>query len=75
MKDLISPIEEFEKLKRYLPKGFTKILAREFSVTDVTVSNSLNGKTKRFDIIKRAIEMARENIDVKNELREFVAEL
>jgi len=36
--------EELEKLKEYLPKGFTKILAAEFGVTDVTVSNSLNGK-------------------------------
>ena len=67
--------EDFEKLKKFLPKGFTKILAEEFGVTDVTISNSLNGKSKRFDIIKRAIEMAKENINIKNELNAVVSEL
>ena len=67
--------EELEKLKEYLPKGFTKILAAEFGVTDVTVSNSLLGKTKRYDIIKRAIEMARETLTIKNELKDVVGEL
>ena len=68
-------VEDFEKLKKFLPKGFTKILADEFGVTDVTVSNALNGKSKRFDIIKRGIKMAKENIALKNELSEVVSEI
>jgi len=67
--------EELEKLKEYLPVGYTRMLAKEFGVTDVTVCNSLNGKTKRYDIIKRAIEIAKENIGIKNELSDVVAEL
>lgn len=67
--------EEIKKIKEYLPKGYTKILAKEFGVSDVTVSNTLNGKSKRFDIIKRTIEMAKENISVKIELNAVVSEL
>ena len=67
--------EELKKLKENLPKGFTKMLAKEFGITDVTVSNSLNGKTKRFDIIKRAIEMANVNIRIKEELINTVSKL
>ena len=67
--------EELEKIKEYLPTGYTRVLSKEFGVTDVTISNSLNGKTKRFDIIKRAIEMAKENIGVKKELEELAESL
>jgi len=41
--------DELEKLKKLLPKGFTKILAKEFGVTDVTISNSLNGNNELSD--------------------------
>ena len=67
--------EELEKLKRYLPVGYTRILGKEFGVTDVTVVNSLCGKTKRYDIIKRAIEMAKENIGITKELSEVVKDI
>ena len=66
--------EELQKMKTNLPKGYTRTLAKEFGVTDVTVCNSLNGKTRRFDIIKRAIEMARKNIAIKKELKKIVGE-
>jgi len=66
--------EELKKMKANLPKGYTRMLAKEFGVTDVTVCNSLNGKTRRFDIIKRAIEMARKNIAIKKELKKIVGE-
>ena len=67
--------EELEKLKKYLPTGFTRILAREFEVTDVTVCNSLNGKTRRYDIIQRAIEMAKGNLETMKDLKETVGQL
>ena len=67
--------DELEKLKEYLPKGFTKILAKEFEVTDVTICNSLNGKNRRFDIIQRAIEMARETLKTKQNLKDLVEKL
>lgn len=67
--------DDFETLKAHLPVGFTRVLAKEFGVTDVTISNSLNGKTKRFDIIERAIEMAKENLEIKNRLKEFAEEV
>jgi len=67
--------EDLEKIKKYLPVGYTRKLAKEFGVTDVTVVNSLLGKTKRYDIIKRAIDMAKDNIGIVNELKEVVGEL
>jgi predicted transcriptional regulator len=50
-------------------------LAKEFGVTEVTASNALRGKHRRFDIIKRAIEMAKESIAIQRELKETVSEL
>jgi predicted transcriptional regulator len=61
--------EELKKIKQILPKGCIYSLAEEFSVTPATVWNTLNGKNKRFDIIKRVIEMARESLAVQKELR------
>jgi predicted transcriptional regulator len=63
---------ELEKLKKYLPKGFTDMLAKEFGVTGATVTGALQGKTRRFDIIKRAVKMAKENVEIHNELKETV---
>jgi hypothetical protein len=68
-------VEDLEKLKKYLPKGYCTILAKEFGVTEVTASNALSGKHRRFDIIKRAIEMAKESISIQKELKETVNEV
>ena len=67
--------DQLEKIKKYLPKGYTNLLAVEFGVTGVTVCKSLKGKTKRFDIIKRAIEMANENLNVQKKLKGFASDL
>lgn len=61
--------ENYDKLIKLLPPGYGLKLAKEFKVTNVTVCNSLRGKTKRFDILKRAIEMAKENADVLSQLK------
>lgn len=60
---------DYAKLVRLLPPGYGLKLAKEFNVTNVTVCNSLKGKTKRFDILKRAIEMAKENACILNQLK------
>jgi transcriptional regulator with XRE-family HTH domain len=68
--------EELKKLKKYLPVGHTRILAAEFGITPMTVSNTLNGKRHpRFDIIKRAVEIARESMRIQKELEETVSEM
>jgi hypothetical protein len=67
--------EDLEKLKKYLPKGYCTILAKEFGVTEVTASNALMGKHRRFDIITRAIEMAKETIRMQKELKETISEV
>jgi hypothetical protein len=67
--------EELEKLKKYLPTGYTTTLVREFGVTEATISNALCGKYRRFDIIKRAIEMAKESMAIQKELEETVNEI
>jgi hypothetical protein len=67
-------VKELEKLKKYLPKGYTLKLAEEFGVTQVTASNALLGKHHRFDIIARAIEMAKENMNMLKEVAEIFSE-
>lgn len=59
-------------LRPLLPKGYTKIIANELGVTDVTVSNALQGKTRRYDIIEKAIELAEANKHIAMRLNEFV---
>jgi hypothetical protein len=66
---------ELKKLKKYLPKGYALKLAEEFSVTPMTVSYALGGRHHRFDIIKRAIEMAQENINIKKKLKQTIEEI
>ena len=67
--------KELEKLRRYLPKGYNRTLAEQFGVTNVTVSNSLNGKTRRFDIIQAAIDLARETQKTQQDLKKLVEKL
>ena len=64
--------EELSKLKELLPRGYARTLAEEFKCTESTVHNTLNGKTNRFDIIKRAVEMAKESKQVIYEVSEIV---
>jgi hypothetical protein len=59
---------EFKKIRKFLPTGFSKTLAIEFNVSEGTVINALKGKNKHFDIVRRAIELVRENIQVQEEL-------
>jgi hypothetical protein len=68
-------VEELEKLKTHLPKGYTLKLAKEFGVTQVTITHALMGKHHRFDIIARAVEMAKETLAMKKELRAVVGEM
>ena len=65
-------MENLKALRPLLPKGYTKIIANELGVTDVTVSNALQGKTRRFDIIERAIELAEENRRIALRLKQVV---
>jgi hypothetical protein len=44
-------------------------------VSPVTIANSFNGENKRYDIIKRAIELARENMSIKKELKNAINEI
>lgn len=59
-------------LRPLLPKGYTKIIAKDLGTTEMTVSNALQGKTRRFDIIERAIELAEENRDIALRLQKVV---
>ncbi|MCL1937230.1 MAG: hypothetical protein FWF52_02405 [Candidatus Azobacteroides sp.] len=68
-------VDEIKKIKKYLPKRYIQTLAEEFGCTGTTILNTLNGRTRRFDIIERAIELAREvkekNQKILEELKEF----
>jgi hypothetical protein len=64
LKKTSTMVEELERLKKYLPKGYSIRLAEEFGVTQVTITHALMGRYRRFDIIERAVEMAQENIAI-----------
>jgi predicted transcriptional regulator len=68
-------VEELEKLKKYLPKGYSIQIAKELGVTQATVTHAMSGKHRRFDIIKRAIELAKESMAIQKELKETVSEM
>lgn len=59
--EYLTIVENLKKLRHLLPKGYTKTLAAEFEVPEATVSNTMLGRTRRFDIIERAVEMAEKN--------------
>jgi len=54
-------INELQKVKKYLPTRYIKMLSEEFNCTGKTVREALNGETSRLDIITRANELANEN--------------
>ena len=60
-------LEELEKIKKMLPRGYSRQLAKEFGVSAATVINTMDGKTKRFDIIKRAITIAKKNVAISED--------
>ncbi len=70
--NMLNLMENLKALRPLLPKGYTKIIAKDCETTEVTVSNALQGKTRRFDIIKRAIELAEENRKIALRLQEVV---
>ncbi len=63
---------DLEKIKKYLPKGYCKKIATDLGVTPMTVSNALSGKSKRYDIIEKALKIAEENIAVEKKLAKLV---
>lgn len=65
-------LENLKALRPLLPKGYTTIIAKEMGVTNITVSNALLGRTRRFDIIERAIELAEANKNIALRLQNVV---
>ena len=65
-------LENLKALRPLLPKGYTTIIAKEMGVTNITVSNALLGRTRRFDIIGRAIELAEANKNIALRLNNVV---
>lgn len=65
-------LENLKALRPLLPKGYTTIIAKEMGVTNITVSNALLGRTRRFDIIERAIELAESNKNIAIRLQNVV---
>lgn len=65
-------LENLKALRPLLPNGYIKIIAKEMGTTGVTVSNALQGKTRRYDIIEKAIELAEANKHIAMRLNEVV---
>lgn len=44
--NMLNLMENLKALRPLLPKGYTKIIAKDCGTTGVTVSNALQGKTR-----------------------------
>lgn len=69
---MLNLLDNLKALRPLLPKGYTEIIAKDCGTTAVTVSNALQGKTRRFDIIEHAIELAEKNKKIAQRLQEVV---
>ena len=65
-------MQNLKALRPILPKGYTKLIAEKTGCSEMTVSNALQGKTRRYDIINCAIELAMENKAILEKLNEVV---
>ncbi len=63
--------DDLRALRPYLPIGYQRRLAEEFNVSYLTVNNVLMGRSRRFDIIKRMMDLAEENKKVVRQLKEM----
>lgn len=64
--------DNLRKLRSQLPRGYTLKLANEIGTTQQTITNALWGRTRRFDIVEKAIEMAKRGEQTAQQLKEFV---
>lgn len=64
--------ENLKKLRKQLPKGYSWKLAKEMNTSQATITNALWGRTRRFDIVEKAIEMAKRGEQTAQQLKEFV---
>lgn len=64
--------KNLEKLRLLLPVNYTKMISEKFGVSEQTACNAMSGKSRRFDIIKYAIELAEENKSIVKKLAEVV---
>lgn len=68
--------EQLNALKKKLPKAWAKTIAKEMGVTPATVTNAMNGKFGRTDIVQRVIDLARETtLATQKSLEEVLKEL
>lgn len=63
-------LDNLRTIRGMLPKGYTKKIAEEMGVSAMTVTNAMWGRTRRFDIIDRAVEMADEYNKTRKKLNE-----
>lgn len=68
-------LKNIKRLRQWLPNGYVSIIANELGVNPMTVSNALQGKSRRFDIIKKAVDLAKEQKAIADELKQLVNEL
>ena len=67
-------MNNLKALRPMLPKGYIKIISEKTGCSEMTVSNALQGKTRRYDIINFAIELAMENKAILEKLERVVNE-
>ena len=64
--------EDLQKLRFLLPLDYIDRITQKFGVSRSTASNALLGRSRRFDIIEYAIELAEENKRIAQRLDEVV---
>ena len=72
--NLYNLMNNLKALRPMLPIGYIKIISEKTGCSEMTVSNALLGRTRRYDIINCAIELAMENKAILEKLDKVVNE-
>ena len=67
-------MNNLKALRPLLPQGYIKTIAAKTGYCEATVSNALQGRSRRYDIINCAIELALENKAILEKLDKVVNE-
>lgn len=67
-------MQNLKALRPLLPQGYIKTIAAKTGDCEATVSNALQGRSRRYDIINCAIELALENKAILEKLNKVVNE-
>lgn len=67
-------LSNLKVLRESLPAGYTKRISQEMGVSAMTVTNALWGRTRRYDIVEKAIQIMNDYNKLARKLEKTVNE-